>query len=437
MANTSLIRTIGTPTSTQKFTLSAWIKKTTPTLEGRLISSWNGSGTQFWTMIQSDGTLFIADYDSGYNMQLISNRLFRDPSAWYHLVMAFDTTQLTAANRAKVYVNGVQETSFATETYPSQNAALNFTNSGDSARIGVRDGGEYFNGIMSYVACIDGTQELPTIFGETDVTTGEWKIKTTITPSVAWGNNGFLILKNGNSLTDESTNSNNFTLGGGTLTNTEDCPSNVFATFNALDTFYTTPTFTNGNTTLELNPASTKDTYVPTTLGMSSGKYYAEAKFISGASYNYIGIVDKPASANKIIGSFTNSARIRGDDGVTTINNVNSTTLTPYTTNDIIGIAVDLTNLKLYYSKNGVFMNSANPSSGTGGLTITAPDHAYFFAWQCNSGSVVTKFSWNFGNGYFGTSAVSSAGSNASSNGIFEYDVPTGYTALSTKGLNV
>ena len=82
-------------------------------------------------------------------------------------------------------------------------------------------------------------------------------------------------------------------------------------------------------------------------------------------------------------------------------------------------------------------MNSANPSSGTGGLTITAPDGAYFFAWQCNSGSSVCKYSWNFGNGYFGTTAVSSAGTPASTPGTFEYDVPTGYQPLTTKGLNV
>ena len=89
--------------------------------------------------------------------------------------------------------------------------------------------------VTAYVAQIDGTQELPGInFGSTDSTTGEWEIKTTITYSVAYGNNGFLILKNGNSLTDESSNSNNFTLGGGTLTKTEDCPSNVFATLNPL-----------------------------------------------------------------------------------------------------------------------------------------------------------------------------------------------------------
>ena len=438
MATTYLQRTNTSGTSTQKGTISVWIKSgEEPSGNNQTtLASWGDANNHGAILWNGSNRIDAFDYQSGGIVgQLQTNALLRDCSGWYHIVYSWDTTLSTANDRQKVYINGV-EPSYSTRTNYSQNAATSWNANSYSVRVGGLNSLSYFSGLMSYVAFVDGTQELPTIFGETDTTTGQWKIKTDITPSVAWGTNGFLILKNGNSLTDESTNSNNFTLGGGTLTNTEDCPSNVFATFNALDTFYTTPTFTNGNTTLELNPASTKDTYVPTTLGMSSGKYYAEAKFISGASYNYIGIVDKPATANKIIGSFTNSARIRGDDGVTTINNVNSTTLTPYTTNDIIGIAVDLTNLKLYYSKNGVFMNSANPSSGTGGLTITAPDDAYFFAWQCNSGSSVCKYSWNFGNGTFGTTAIASAGTNASNNGVFEYDVPTGYTALSTKGLN-
>ena len=105
---------------------------------------------------------------------------------------------------------------------------------------------------MSHVVHIDGTQELPTIFGETDSTTGEWKIKTSITPSVGWGTNGYHILKDGNSLTDQSGQGNNWTAIG-TLTKTEDNPSNVFATFNPLNfqQVYAT-TFSNGNTQYSL-----------------------------------------------------------------------------------------------------------------------------------------------------------------------------------------
>ena len=437
MANTYISRTQANGTSAKKFTASIWFKRSPVTNVGNqpIWSSSSSTGDALDLLLAGNGEINFEDVN-GNAPKFVTTRKLRDPSAWYHVVVAVDSTQATDTNRVKIYLNGVQETVFGTANYPTQNMDFAISTSADTMKFG--SGGQspsnYFNGVMSHVNFTDGYVYQASEFGETDSTTGEWKIKTS--PSVTYGINGCFILKDGNSVTDQSGNSNNFTVGGGTLTNTEDCPSNVFATFNPLDTFYTTPTFTNGNTTLELNPSGSKDTYVPTTLGMSSGKYYTEAKFISGVTYTYLGIVDKPATASKIIGDFTNSVRLRGDDGTTRINNVASTTLTSFTTNDIIGIAVDLTNLKIYYSKNGVWMNSANPSSGTGGLTITAPDGAYFFAWQCNSGSSVCKYSWNFGNGTFGTTAIASAGTNASNNGVFEYDVPTGYTALSTKGLN-
>jgi hypothetical protein len=437
MANTYISRTQANGTSAKKFTASIWFKRSPVTNVGNqpIWSSSSSTGDALDLLLAGNGEINFEDVN-GNAPKFVTTRKLRDPSAWYHVVVAVDSTQATDTNRVKIYLNGVQETVFGTANYPTQNMDFAISTSADTMKFG--SGGQspsnYFNGVMSHVNFTDGYVYQASEFGETDSTTGEWKIKTS--PSVTYGINGCFILKDGNSVTDQSGNSNNFTVGGGTLTNTEDCPDNVFATFNPLDTFYTTPTFTNGNTTLELNPSGSKDTYVPTTLGMSSGKYYTEAKFISGVTYTYLGIVDKPATASKIIGDFTNSVRLRGDDGTTRINNVASTTLTSFTTNDIIGIAVDLTNLKIYYSKNGVWMNSANPSSGTGGLTITAPDGAYFFAWQCNSGSSVCKYSWNFGNGTFGTTAIASAGTNASNNGVFEYDVPTGYTALSTKGLN-
>jgi hypothetical protein len=111
--------------------------------------------------------------------------------------------------------------------------------------------------------------------------------------------------------------------------------------------------------------------------------------------------------------------------------------------NDIVGVAMDLDNNAVYWSLNGVWQNSGNPTSGssrTGGKQITAPSSTFsgVYHFMCGKGgSGVTDIQANFGNGYFGTTAVSSAGTNASGIGIFEYDVPTGYTALSTKGLNL
>ena len=156
-------------------------------------------------------------------MSLILTQQLRDISAWYHLVVAYDSAQGTASNRVKIYLNGNQVTAFNTENYPSQNTN-SFVNLQFPTQLGrTRPSDHYFNGSMSHVHFIDGTAYDATAFGEYDAN-GVWTIKTS--PSVTYGTNGFFILKDGNSVTDQSGNGNNFTVGGGTLTNTEDCPSN-------------------------------------------------------------------------------------------------------------------------------------------------------------------------------------------------------------------
>ena len=114
-------------------------------------------------------------------MDLVTNRLFRDPSAWYNIILAVDTTQGTASNRVKIYVNGTQETSFATETYPAQDSTLKALDSSKDTFIGVGEitnGNKfgYFNGYMSEYVFIDGHALDPTSFGEyDDDTPNVWK----------------------------------------------------------------------------------------------------------------------------------------------------------------------------------------------------------------------------------------------------------------------
>ena len=432
MATTKLSRTIGTPTSGTKFTISAWVKGSMA--EGRILTSINGNSSQTWVELQNSGAFRIANYVGSYNMQLITTRLFRDPSAWYHFVIAFDTTQGTDTNRVKLYVNGVQETSFSTTTYPSQNLVLKYGVSGQTFNVGAKDTDTYWNGLMSHVHFIDGTQYAASEFGETDSTTGEWKIKTS--PSVTYGNNGFFILKDGNSVTDQSGNSNNFTVAAGTLTKTEDCPDNVFAVYNQLLNIPSSE-LSNGATTI-FNASSASTRPILSSLGASSGKFYAEFKTVTASSASRVGICDMD---KYVLTEFTGvNALSYGYLAGGTVANNNSTTisgLSSYTSGDIIGVYIDLDNNFLYFAKNGVLQNSGVPTSGatgTGGQAITA-NNTYGF--HVTVGSSSKKTTANFGNGYFGTTAVSSAGTNASGIGIFEYDVPTGYTALSTKGLNL
>ena len=233
MASTSLYRTESAGSRTT-FTWSAWVKRS-KSGSSQFLASCSYSASDEAYFFFNGGDKLIWQISSASYGDVQTNRLFRDTNAWYHIVLAVDTTQATASNRIKFYVNGVQETSFSTANYPNQNTQVYWNVGGTYyPRIGKRHANaDNFDGSMSHVVHIDGTQELPTIFGETDSTTGEWKIKTSITPSVGWGTNGYHILKDGNSLTDQSGQGNNWTAIG-TLTKTEDNPSNVFATFNPL-----------------------------------------------------------------------------------------------------------------------------------------------------------------------------------------------------------
>ena len=441
MANTYLQRTLGTPTLGTKCTFSLWVKRSVLGGTEALMGFHTNDGDRGNFVFEVD-KLEVRMFDT--SMQLTTNSLFRDVSAWYHIVLAVDTTQGTASDRVKFYVNGVQETSFATSSYPSQNSTFGFNKSGIVLKIGQKgQQNDYFDGSMSHINFVDGTAYDASAFGEYDAN-GVWKINTS--PSVTYGTNGFFILKDGNSVTDQSGNGNNFTVGGGTLTNTEDCPSNVFATLNPL--YSQVHILSKGN--LEYTSSTSDWDSSLSTIAVSSGKWYWETKLSSldGSSFRfYIGICDERDGnliAKNQVGQ--NPAGRVGDtiglipDGGSpdAVKNGSSTgSWSTNSVNDIIGIAVDCDNGAVYFSKNGTFMNSGNPTSGaskTGGITFTTGQTYLMGVTVYGDSSAQQQL--NFGNGYFGTTAVASAGTNASGNGIFEYDVPTGYTALCTKGLN-
>jgi hypothetical protein len=433
MANTKLTRTPSGSGNRKIWTYSVWVKRGKLSASQGIISSGSARGYMYF---RNDDEFYIEQYNAGDEYSILTNRKFRDTSAWYHIVVAFDTTQATASNRVKLYVNGVQETSFQKATYPSQNFDTNW-NSAVAHTIGSIDTGTLFDGSMSHINFVDGTAELPTAFGEYDAN-GVWKINTS--PSVTYGTNGFFILKNGNSVTDQSGNSNNFTVASGTLTNTEDNPSNVFATLNPLDNYYFGGTFSNGNLTAVSGVSGYS--FCTSTMGVSSGKWYVEAKLTS-SSHLLFGATGNVSTGNtQGIGNAAGQVSYSGQDGALRLNGVYTGTWgSTYTSGDIVGVALDLDNNKVYFSKNGVWQVSGDPSAGTGGVTISASSTTltgnYFFGSSDNDSGASSTFSYNFGNGYFGTTAVASAGTNASGIGIFEYDVPTGYTALSTKGLNL
>jgi len=443
MASTYLTRTAGSTSNRKTWTFSAWVKRSK-------ISNADATQMLFGTYTDSNNRLEIGFHNannlvfkekssSSTNIDFTSTQLFRDHSGWYHIVVAVDTTQSTNTNRVKIYVNGEQITAWDDSTYPAEDYDTLMNVSGRAYNVGQEGSNSYlFSGLMSHVHFVDGTAYTASTFGSTDSTTGEWKINTS--PTLTMGTNGFTILKDGNTITDQSSNSNNFSSGGGTLTKTEDCPSNVFATLNPLANNNASSVLTNGNLTHTVS-GNWLGEY--SSLGAFAGKFYAEGKITDRMNYSF-GVIQSGGDSvanistanNNLIGKYTDGWGFCGNDGTTNkkrTNNSDTTYGEVFADNDIFMIAVDVTGGKIYFGRNGTWFDSSNPATGASpaftGLTFTDSVH---FASGMENGSLT----WNFGNGYFGTTAISSEGSNASGIGKFEYDVPNGFTALSTKGLN-
>ena len=282
---------------------------------------------------------------------------------------------------------------------------------------------------MSHIHFIDGTAYAPTAFGETDSTTGIWKIKSTV--SVTYGNNGWFVLKDGNNLSgstvqDQSGEGNNFTASG-TLTSLKDCPDNVFATLNPLARRLTTndPTYLNTNSSLQAQTGNGQNNNAIATLGdLSKGKYYFECKVQTVGNDFGVGISDTPIPSD---GSLDGSHEIiYKNDGTKWNGSAYVSYGASYTTGDIIGCAFDVTAGTISFYKNGV-------SQGTAATDLASSlVYGYTPGGYTNHG--VMHF--NFGNGYFGTTAVSSAQNPTDGIGIFEYSPPTNYRAICTKSIN-
>jgi hypothetical protein len=356
-----------------------------------------------------------------------------------HIVVKVDSTQASAGDRVTFYVNG-SEISLATETQPSQNFDFAFNNN-VLHNIGNRPSQtHYFDGSMTHFHFTDGYAYDASTFGETDSTSGIWKPKTS--PSVTYGSNGFFLkFENSGAMgTDSSGNSNTWSVGGGTLTQNVDTPSNNFATLNPLynQTGGQGVVLANGNTRCSYSPDSSRSAFG--TIAVGTGKYYYEAKLESVGTAPVVGVVDLNwSNLNGASGyAFHDDALNFGysTSGVKTSGGVSTAYGDTFTAGDIIGVAIDKTNNKLYFAKNGVWQNSGDPTSGatgTGSAFNLASDTLYTSACRIRNGG---DWSFNFGQGYFGTTSVASAGTSPSEGGIFEFDCPSGYQSLSTKGIN-
>lgn len=431
----------GTPTNAKKYTIATWFKIAKNT--GNHLISYNyGNGNRgFLLSVRSnDQTLRVNDFTAGStdHVDVRTNRAFRDYAAWYHLVVAYDSTQGTAADRVKVYVNGVQETSFAASTYPSQDldsfiSATPNNNKGFNVGAlyngsGNIDAGNYFTGNLAQFIFADGTAYAASTFGSTNAN-GIWIPNTS--PSVTYGTNGFkLDFKHTGSTaaasnfgSDSSGNNNHFAVNNiSTGAKQTDTPHNSFAKLQETNA-YASPVI--GKNGLEFDSNSSSGSALPSTMAVSAGKWYAEFKVTAGGTMA-VGVSDIGEESFRT-GSTNNNSVVYAYGGQIIRNGSNvQTSLATFTTNDIIGIALnmDTASGNVSFTKNGVAVGSAQDFANK-------PNFAGFFV-QTHTASGNQKGDYNFGQPVF---TIASGNADANGHGNFEYAVPSGYYALCTKNL--
>ena len=411
-----------------------------------LFSSRQDSSNSFEIKFDNNDKIHVRGFVGGSKtLELSTSQLFRDTSAWYHIVYALDTTNGTASNRQHLYINGSEVTSFGTETNPSQDNEYEI-NEAQAHQIGAENGGNLYDGYMAEVVFIDGQQLTPSSFGEFDSTTGIWKPKKIGAFASAGSNSFYLNFKDSSTLgKDESGLSNNFTVNGiaSTDQSTDTCVVN-YATLNSLyEKPQTNPSeLRDGNTSVIGGSAHRAD--VPT-IAMNAGKWYFEAKAISGNTTKWwwgLGEAelvetkqDLGNTSNFIYGDVSNTQGVYDNnlkvDGSTAISSIFGAACAA---NDIVMLAVDFDTQKVWYGLNGTWNNGSATASTTfnssspDSTAIVAGDYYYF-----GVGNENTKWSVNYGNPAY---SISSSNADANGHGNFEYAVPSGFYALNTSNIN-
>ena len=407
------------------FTISCWVKRGSNFGTNSFLWEMGGNDNaseRFFCRFDSNNQLNVNDSSTAFR---VTNRVFRDPSAWYHIVVAVDTTDSTADNRIKVYVNGVQETSFATSNNPGQNDTKGFSHNSEHTvgRTGV-DNNFSFDGYMAEFNAVGGSQLAPSSFGRTD-DNGLWIPKQY---SGSYGTNGFFLeFKQSGGGTDSSgrgadTSGNDNHLANNnfdTYDTTTDTPTNNFCTMN--------PVGQGGGSLAEGNLKETTDDNngCPATFSVANGKWYWEIKITAGSN-NHIGVGDADFYGQLASDPNNNRLTLYQPDG--RVFNMGSTTQggssgRVFDQGDIMAIRLDLesaTRTIKWYEDDTLI---ATENIGASNVLLTP------FAGKGGSSQTMN---FNFGNPAF---AISSSNSDANGYGSFEYAVPSGHYSLCSKNL--
>jgi len=430
-SNDALNITPSNASNRKTFTVSAWIKKVDLTSDTTtaIISARVDGSNNFDLSFEDDFELRCKIEISDDNYFLRSTALYRDTSAWYHVVLAVDTTQATDTNRVKLYVNGVILSSFATSTFPDRNADTSFNNT-NVHQIGGTGGGGQTSMYLSEMVVIDGQALDPTSFGEFDEDSGIWKpIKVS---GLTFGTNGFYLeFKQAGTGTnasgmgaDTSGNTNHLAVANLTaIDQSTDTCTNNFATWNSLFRRGTiTSTFTDGN--LTSNFAGGAQQFSLTTFGVTTGKWYAEIKWISahGNGATATGILDMAYTGTADPNNAVTNAFGYFGSGTKNVSGSASSYGASYGAGDIISLLINCDDNELIFQKNGASQASGAAIDIVAGVTYGIFGSDY-------DGKVA---SLNTGSPPY---AISSGNADGNGYGNFEYAVPSGYFALNTKNL--
>ena len=430
-ASASLRRTFSTSGTNNKIrTISTWVKRGILGTVQVIMGGDDGGANQSRLLFQTDDTLNLRLGGSASNDN-VTTAVFRDPSAWYHIVALIDTTQATAANRAKIYVNGVQQTIPSPTSIQNQTTA--FANPSASNTIGEvgGTGSSYLDGYLTDFYFIDGQALTPSSFGVTNATTGQWS------PAIysgTYGTNGFhLTFANTTSTTtlgyDTSGNSNNWTTNNISLTagSTYDSMNDVPVAYSATAANYSVINPLLGNATKPINGnltwnRATLASYesILSTFGVTSGKWYIE--FVpSSFDAAGIGITTSPTIFTTYPGGTSNLWWMYDNGASNIIWNQSSSNVatTRYASGQTWQIALDMNTGVCWIGINNTFYNSTNtgtgnPSTGSNPTFSSLPTSSPMFIFIQ---SYDTNWSANFGQQ------------------PFTYTPPTGFVALNTYNL--
>ena len=452
MADTYLSRTPSSASNRKTWTISAWVKRAAiydssgaSADANQVILGATTSASNYAHFYFTYDILRFYDFTGSFIFNFKSNAEFRDPAAWYHVVASCDTTQATESNRFKMYVNGSQITSWNTAVYPAQNAdtTINVNGLHTVGRYADNSAG-FFNGYMSEYHFIDGTAYAASTFGETG-TTGVWVPK--VGPTVTYGTNGFYLkfANSGAMGTDSSGQSNTLAVGGGTVRQVPDSPTNVFPTLNPLVAVSPSPTLSKGN--LEATPSGNGNhtTGATQTMPENSGKWYAETvlTYVNNQSGGFT--IQDPNnikdSINTYSGQYSVYWQASGTDYLATRQGGSSETNSTNTTiavGDIFQIAYDSTNGKVWFGRNNTWITGNPSTAATPTFSSITGDKVFTTTgYRVTSGSSYTAQLVNFGqDSSFGGNKTAQNNADANGKGDFYYAPPTGFLSLCTDNLS-